>query len=89
MNKITVLVIPLLCLMMPLTVQGATTSLWYSPVQANLTLPPGSEGSVSMTVSIQTDARFGSYYLWFYDRMTESNFPASWMTFSRSTTFLD
>jgi hypothetical protein len=73
---------------LPFHAYGAP-SILYSPTQAEMTVPAGSQGTVSLRISLSADAQFGIYQLLFFDRLAENNLPSSWISVVPARTMLD
>jgi hypothetical protein len=62
-------------------------ALSYSPASVEMDITAGSQGTASLTITLQNPGR-GSYYLWFVDTVLEGNLPLGWLAASPATTFL-
>jgi len=58
-------------------------SLTYAPDRTSVTVEPGFEVTVPLTITIPDIVR-GTYYLWFIDSDLSVNPPLSWVTASTS-----
>jgi len=67
--------------------QGA--SLLYSPASVDMSLTAGSQGTASLTITVQDPGRGASFSLWFVDSFLDGNLPLGWLSPTPATTFLD
>lgn len=86
MKGIRFLLVGAFLLLLSFNVYGA--SLTYSPDSTSVTVAPGTEVTVPLTVSLANAARRDTYYLWFFNVISNGNLPESWITASPSTDFL-